>query len=255
MATQRTFTVEEVQKKFDSLPAEVKNLLYSTEMTLAIQKAGEKNKLHFDQMGRLEMETTNVLLGFTDMKDYAPILVKGLEIDQQKATAVAQDIDQMLFSKIRGAMKTTYEQATAVPAPAVSQPAAMKAPPPVAAKSVVMPSSVARPAIDGITAPVKTPLATAPVMPAAPKAAVAPASSMPKAPAAPLSTDMQINAPHEADVMFTQPTVSLPKKVETPVAAAAPKTSPAPATPAAAQATPPAPAPTYKADPYREPIE
>jgi hypothetical protein len=236
MATQRTFTAEETQKKFDSLPLEVKELLYSAELTSIIQKAGEKNKLHFDQMGRLEMETTNVLLGFTDMPDYAPILMKGLEIDQVKADAIVQDMNELLFNKIRDAMKITYEQN--VVAPVV-----------VGEKSVMMPSAVAAASV-------------APVMPAAATINPAPTVTTPAAtipPAAPLSTDMQIEPPlHETDIMLTEATVSLPavslsnppKKVETPSTSSG-QAAASPITPKVE--TPPA--PLYKADPYREPIE
>src|SRR6266404_4283908 len=105
MATQRDFTSEEVQKKLLELPEEVKTLLYSPEMVSAIQKAGEKNRLHYDQMGTLERETANVLLGFTETADYAKILANTLSIDLAQAESVARDMNDMLFSKIRDALK------------------------------------------------------------------------------------------------------------------------------------------------------
>ena len=212
MATKRIFTPEEAQKKYDALPAEIKSLLYTPEVTSVIQKVGEKNKLHFDQMGILELETSSVMLGFTDTGDYEKIIADKLNINAEQAAQIVKDINDMLFVKIRNSLKVS---------------------PSTPEKSVVMPSSVAS----------------------------TPQPTLTSAAQAPLATDMQINAPvakpeitaplHEADVMLSEPTISIPKKVDapapTPVAPTVPNVT--------AKVEPPKPAPIYKADPYREPIE
>ena len=224
MATQREFTAEEVQKKLQQLPLEVKSLMYSDEMTLAIQKVGEKNKLHYDQMGTLELETKNVLLGFTETADYPEILAQSLSVERAQADTIAKDINDTLFVKIREAMKTGTS-ASATQVPTMSKPAAMNFPASTEEKSVVMPSAA------------KAPETPAPVVPAAPE--VKPVGAM-----------MQ-----HIDAMLSQPTVSIAPKPADPmqnVPAVPAITLPTPDTP---KNEAPKPGPIYKTDPYHEPID
>lgn len=233
---------EEMDKKIDSLPQEVQDLLYSPEMYTAIKQISSKHQLHIDQMDLLETETSQLLLGLTETSQFPQTIAQSLKVDNVQASSIAKDIDEVLLSKIRTAMKQAYTQATTTPTVPASQPAAVTMQPTMPEKSVIMPSSVA-----------KTP--TAPAVTPAPLA----------------STDMQINAPktqdalaapmHEAEIMFNEATVSIPPKVVTPVAPApTPEQQPrrpeigAP-TQASGKIEPPKPAPIYKADPYREPIE
>lgn len=223
MTTQRKFTAEEAQKKFDALPPEIKSLIYTPEVTSAIQKVGEKNHLHFDQMGVLEVETSNVMLGFTDPKDLPQILAENLRIDRVQADAVIQDLNDSLFSKIRESMKKMYESAPALV---------------VEKKSVVMPSSAS---IQPPTTPPR------PVVPT-----TAPKPVVPATPPAPVAKPTDVHA----ELMLREATVSMPPKIVAPApAASAPASAPSNPTPSAPpKVEAPKPAP-YKADPYREPPE
>jgi hypothetical protein len=220
------YTKEEMQKHIDTLPTEIKNLLYSTEEEIIVQKVGLDNRLHLDQVSMLMAVTNDVMAGFLDTKEYPKALMESLDVDEVKANTIAKAVDDMLFDKIRDAMKKAYAEATATPTIPSSNPPAMDMAPAIPGKSVVMPSAMVASA----------------------------ATPTPVTPAVPLSTDMQIDAPAgsvpaqtaapvpqmpEADVMLREPTVSLPSV----------------ATPSVPATTKIEPAPTYKADPYREPIE
>jgi len=253
MATQRNFTAEEVKKKMQQMPAEIRSLLYSPEMVAAIQKVGEKNKLHYDQMGALEVETSNVMLGFTDTADYPEMLMQSLLVDKTQAETIAKDINDALFAKIRESMKASAQK-TATPTES--------------GKSVVMPSSVAKvgaeaavakPAVSVAVNPVTTPapVSISPAAPVVPPATPKPISTgsitIPSAPAKPA---MPAALP-KVDAMLSKPTVSIAPQqpaAATPTAPnAAPANNPAPAP--QAKAEPPKPGPLYKTDPYREPVE
>ncbi len=106
MATQRNYSAVEAQQRFKTLPPEIQDMLYSQEMQTALITVGEKHKLHLDQLGGLEFETTAVMLGFTEPDDFPPILVERLKITSEEATTIAKDIDDLLFIKIRAAMKS-----------------------------------------------------------------------------------------------------------------------------------------------------
>jgi hypothetical protein len=225
---------DEIQKLIDALPPEVKALLYSKEMDNTVQQIGTKHQLHIDQIGELESEVAAAMIGISQMQELPQNISDTLGVDMTKSNGIVADINLLLLDKIRSSMKKSDAE-----------------------KSVIMPSAMA------VSAAAPTPTSTAPVAPAPVTTPVVPTPA-----ATPLSTDMQIEPPeapapakatppapqmHEADVMLSEPTVSLPKKIETtptPMPVVAPT-----ATPTAAKVEAPQPAPSYKADPYREPIE
>ncbi|TSC68476.1 MAG: hypothetical protein G01um101456_631 [Parcubacteria group bacterium Gr01-1014_56] len=176
---QTPYSKEDMQKRLDSLPSEIKNLLYSSEVDVIVQQIGAKNKLHLDQTGFLLAEINEVMTGFTESKDFPNSLVTTLQIDQQKAEAIAKDVDDMLFTKIRDAMKKVYE-AGKMPAVVTSPPVmpAVSAPPPLAAPKPSLAS----------------------VIPTAP----------PSPPAIPPKPPMPAPDMHKADLMLNEKTVQVP---------------------------------------------
>ena len=108
--SRKIHTKEEIQKRLDSLPPDIKNLLYSLDFDVLVQQVSAKNRLHIDQMALLAAETNEVMTGFSDPKDFESNLVESLQVDRAKAEAVAKDINEQLFVKIRESMKKMYEQ-------------------------------------------------------------------------------------------------------------------------------------------------
>lgn len=233
---------EEIRKKFSELPADIKALAYSADMMAVIKQVAEKNQLHIDKIEPLEGEAVDVMTGYTAPRDFVQSLMDNLEVDKIKAEAIAKDVNELLFSKIRESMKQVSGQApTTLP---TSNPPAMSAPAAVTGeKSVVMPSTIAKSAPAAVT--------PAPVIP---PPAPAPAPTVPFIPAKPKPAELP--AMTHIDAMLSQPTVSVAPKVEAPalVAPAAPvANTPKPAE--AAKVEPPKPGPIYKTDPYLEPID
>jgi|GEM_PF-3403182 hypothetical protein len=212
------YSPEEIKKKFASLPSDIKTLVYSADMLTVLKQVAEKYHLHIDKIEILEGETADVMTGFSAPNKFVDNLVENLGIDKTKAEGIAKDIDEMLFSKIRDAMKKAYEQSTTAPE-----------------KSVIMPSAVAAPA----PAPLPTDMQIEPPIAPAPVKATTPPPQM-----------------HEADVMLSEPTVSLPTNPSNSPATSLsnpPKKVETAPTPTKVEA--PKPPASYKADPYREPIE
>lgn len=215
-----THSVEEAKERFEKLPEEVKKLLYSWEMTSAITKVGEKNQLHVDQMDILNTETGQVMLGFTQTRDYPQILMESLKVDRIKADAIAQDINDLLFVKIRDSMKVVDSTPASIPE-----------------KTVQMPSAAARVVPTKIVTATPTPTPTPPLQTSIqiPK---------PQTPAVPAITEL-----HSAELMLREKTISTaPNPVPPPTSI--PKTaSPKPPTQKIEPIVPTPP----KVDPYREP--
>lgn len=217
-------SAEEVQKAYDSVPQEIRAIIDGPELVSLIPTIGAKHQLHVDQMGVLEGEITDVLIGFENTKDFTANIERGLGIDKTKANAITQDVNDLLFLKIRESMKKISSMEE---------------------KSVMMPSATNSSAVQIPlnTAPAQTTSMTAPIPP---KLATPPAPMPPAKPA----------ELHAADLMLSEPTVSMAPKPAAPVVPPAPAVS-APISappPTAAKVEPPKPAP-YKADPYREPPE
>ncbi len=159
----KIYTPEEVQKRLESLPADIQALVYSADMDGVIQKVGTKNQLHIDQLALLEAEVGEVMLGFTESKDFVQNLMDTLQVDRAKADTVAQDINEQLFSKIRESMKNLSRPAAQTP------PAA----PIVTTKPTIPPAPVAKPA-EAHPADLMLTQKTVSVAPVAPKPATPP---------------------------------------------------------------------------------
>jgi hypothetical protein len=219
---------DDIQKRLDSLPPEIKQLLYSNEVDVIVQQIGAKNKLHLDQTGILLAEMNEVMMGYLEASDLAKELVDVFRIDEDRANAIAKDVDDMLFSKIRDAMRKVYEEAnTTAPIVEAPAPSQSKLPP-------LEPRSTSPQAVQ-ITTPVLAPVAPTPTT----VTSVPPVPAKPPAPPAPTMA--------QAETMLSQKTVEV-----------APQRGMVAKTPANSVPSTPTPPPTpgnYKKDPYREPAE
>jgi hypothetical protein len=225
-------SVAEIQQAYEAAPKEIRAIIDGPELLELIPTLGVKHHLHVDQMGVLEGEITDVLVGFEQSKDFTANVMAGLGVDETKAAAIAQDVNEMLFVKIREAMKKNASSEKSVVMPSAAQ---------------THPATTSAPAAETPTSPV-------PKLPTPPVVSIPAQAPRSPAPTTPPKPTILANVPeaHATDTILSQPTVSLPPKPATPPI-------PASASPAAgaARATTPKPAtpPAYKVDPYREPPE
>jgi len=126
----RFYTPQEIDKKMEALPQDIQGLVYSARMLDVIQGIGAKYKLHIDQIGVLEAEVADVMIGFTPAEKFVPNLVATLSLDKATAENIAKDINDELLIKIRESMKKSYYQPTAAPPPAPVAPAPVAPPAP-----------------------------------------------------------------------------------------------------------------------------
>ncbi len=258
----KKYTAEEIEKKFAGLPEEIKAFLYSAEMLDNIKKIGEKHKLHIDQVGLLEAETSEVMLGFTNTKDFPAVLEESLDIENQKAQLVAQDINDQLFVKIRDAMKRTYEQQKGEGEKQKVQ----SVPPPATSVPLAAPQIKTTPSAPQVT-PTPPPPIAVPMPPLPPVAT--PAGQTPSGDS--VGTSRPVEPPggnplggakpaaiSPADLALSQKTISIPKTLPSTGAPQTNSTQPTSAKAEAPAGQSPlggAKPPPYKADPYREPPE
>jgi len=110
-----TYSTDEAKKRYESLPSEIKNLIYSPEMSFTVQQIGQKNKLHIDQIDSLNTEIGQVMLGFVKTEEFLPALMEMLGIERAQADSIAKDVNDMLFLKIRESMKKVAEMGSMSP--------------------------------------------------------------------------------------------------------------------------------------------
>ncbi len=141
MATQTSYTPEEASERLDHLPPEIRSYLYSPDMASALESVGKKYALHIDQMGALEGEVTGALLGFTEPQDFAGMVEERVGVTQAIADAMVQDVNALIFEKIRSALKRSTGGGG--PAPALKTPPPPARPPVPQAAAPAMPKMAA----------------------------------------------------------------------------------------------------------------
>ena len=274
----KTYTSEEIKEKLRALPGHVQDFIYSEEIDAAVQKIGQKNQLHIDQMGLLQAEVTDVMIGTTEPNDFVPYMIETLEIDQTKAEAIAKDANEMLFEKIRQAMRdgtpltsttsSTQPRVTPAATPVPTTPTAPKREFPAAdvmltQKTVTAPISASgsSPAHEAtiVVPPKLVPMTTMP--PAISKApgtfVTTPAQAVPPAPrVAPPLTTLSPKIPSSTSPTLATAPIAPTQPLATPISPASISPAPTPESAVPTSPTPPTPAQNpYKTDPYREPIE
>jgi hypothetical protein len=226
-------TQKVLQEQIAKLPPEVQDAVISPTLREKITEVGKKYALHIDQIGKLEDETVLVMIGLANPTDFVENLTAHVSLEKSVADKVAADVSDQIFLPIREAMKKFMdEEDKGKQGPSVVMPSAVNA------ATTAPLAGQAR----ATSAPV--PPTPVPKPPAPPSAALAG-----QAASAPAVKPVEI---HAADLMLSEPTISLPPKPPAPPVPVAPVVPPPP-TPAAKVETPKP--PPYKADPYREPPE
>lgn len=217
----------------ESLPEAAADFLYSSEMSEIIKTIANKHTLHIDQMGLLEAETGQLILGLTEPQEFASYIAESIKISAEQAIAITKDINEQIISKIRTSMgqPSGIHLSNSVPPLSKFDPIAPVHTGGIPASSVVMPSS----------SKTDTPPVLSPTMP--PVAAPTPVST-------PSLTPKPGAIPNlaAADALLSEKKVVPPPPVPISTTPGAPAASPAPK-------NDPTQPQNYKADPYREPVE
>ena len=151
----KIYTSEEMDEKLDSLPENIQKIIYGPEIDIAVQKIGQKYQLHIDEMGLLHAEIVDVMIGKTESEDFVPYLIETLEIDREKAASIAEEVNTLLLTHIRDAMRYGGDiAANNMTAPTNTPPQAVSPTPEYRAADVVLSQkTLAVPNLTNSTAP------------------------------------------------------------------------------------------------------
>lgn len=104
------YTKEQKIKIFESLPQELKDAIMSVETSEKLRAVTGKNSLMLDQATELGDEVGLLMLGITKQKDFLKNIEKRLEINEEKALAIAKDVNTEILDSIRESLRKIQEQ-------------------------------------------------------------------------------------------------------------------------------------------------
>src|SRR3989344_199460 len=167
---------DEIQKKLEALPPDIRSFIYSADMSSVVQQIGQKHQLHVDQVGALEAEAAAAMIGITEREEFVENLTEALNIDTQRSTLIAKDVNDLLFVKIRESMKNTSSPSNPAQKPEVR-----------------------------VSAPIPVPVSVAPVV-----TPPTPTTATPSTQTNPAPKPQVPLAPHPHDLMLVEKTVTTP---------------------------------------------
>ncbi|MBI5140338.1 MAG: hypothetical protein HZA94_02745 [Candidatus Vogelbacteria bacterium] len=104
----KEYTTEELDAIVETLPGDVKDAIFSVNSAKIINEVGKKYGLHIDQIGIAAEETGNILLGISRPTEFVDNLQTRLRIERVRASEVAAEINEKIFSKIRESLRNLH---------------------------------------------------------------------------------------------------------------------------------------------------
>ena len=99
-------TKEIIKGQLALLPPNVVGAILATDYPVKLQEITKRQRLLIDQAGKLETETTLVMIGLEPLSNFIQNLQRELEIPEARAKEIAQDVNESIFKPIR----TTLEK-------------------------------------------------------------------------------------------------------------------------------------------------
>ena len=101
---------EELKARFELLPQDLQDVIQSSDYQTKLFELSKKNKLTYEQLGVLELETTFVILGLTKPTDYEKELAAGMKIKTEDLKKVISEVEAEVFLPIRKSLMRLYHE-------------------------------------------------------------------------------------------------------------------------------------------------
>lgn len=138
----------QIEQRMAELPQDVRDVVNSAQLGTNLRAIGQAHGLHIDQIAVLEDEVMLVMLGFFEPEDFNNQIATQLRLSTLDATAIAQEINQVIFLPIRESMiafAASKRKAPVVPEPAQAKPQIPSAPQMPNAEKMLTETTVAKP--------------------------------------------------------------------------------------------------------------
>ncbi len=94
-------TLEEIQKKFESLPENLKWAIMAVNIDDKIIDIGKAQGLNVEQMGQLSLETHMEIFGFTSADKFEESIKNSLKLPDEKTRSIVDAINEKILKEIR----------------------------------------------------------------------------------------------------------------------------------------------------------
>lgn len=98
-------TKEQIQDRYNKLPADIKQAIDSVDTTNAVVDIGQKYDLMYDQISDLVDEVGLTMIGITPEAMFVNNIARRMRVDMGKAMLIAKDINKEIFDKMRDSLK------------------------------------------------------------------------------------------------------------------------------------------------------
>jgi len=102
------YTEEQIGQMYDNLPEDLKEAIFSVDMSEIVEKIGKENQLNIEQVGNLANETGMVMLGVTHPNEFIANLADRLEVDKERARVMAGEINEQIFKPVRESIRKIH---------------------------------------------------------------------------------------------------------------------------------------------------
>src|ERR1035437_4195480 len=99
------YSKEQIQDRYNKLPADIKEAIDSVSTTNAVVDIGEKYDLMYDQISDLVDEVGLTMIGITPEAMFVNNIARRMRVDISKAMLIAKDINKEIFNKMRDSLK------------------------------------------------------------------------------------------------------------------------------------------------------
>ena len=96
--------------RFEQLPEDVRGAITATPWKEKLKQISDKHNLHIDQVGHLGEETAIVMFGLEHPENLVANIVKHVEVSEEKAEAIAEDLNREIFLRVRESLKKIFEE-------------------------------------------------------------------------------------------------------------------------------------------------
>ncbi|TSC80300.1 MAG: hypothetical protein G01um101429_150 [Parcubacteria group bacterium Gr01-1014_29] len=98
----------EIFDRLEKLPPELKDVMFSTVTAEKMFDIGKRHGLLVDKLGDMAHETGLLMLGVTHPDEFIGNLASRLEVNTQKANAIADDINREIFAPVREQLRAVF---------------------------------------------------------------------------------------------------------------------------------------------------
>lgn len=99
-----------LKARFEQLPEDIREAIMATPWREKLKQISDRHNLHIDQAGHLGEETVLVMFGIEHADNLIANIAKHAEISEEKAEAIAEDLNREIFLKVRESLKKIFEE-------------------------------------------------------------------------------------------------------------------------------------------------